>query len=76
MAFRGKPQAKVLQPCEGGEKENGSQSRYQLPDSQNIFSSFSLISVQECRKAGAGFAWSKYNIQAVVSRGTERKLMK
>lgn len=63
----------VLWPCEGGEKENRFQSRYQLPDSQNIFSSFSLISVQKCVKEGAGVAWVKYNIQAVVSREALRE---
>lgn len=63
----------MLWPCEGGEKENGSQSRYQLPDSQNVFSSFSLISVQKCVKEGAEVAWVKYNIEAVVSREALRE---
>lgn len=63
----------MLWPCEGGEKENGSQNRYQLPESQNVFSSFPLISVQKCVKEGVGVAWSKYNIQAVVSREALRE---
>lgn len=49
-----------------------SHSRYQLPASQ-AFSRFSLISVQECGREGAGLAWSKHYTQAWFP-GTERGL--
>lgn len=69
VAFWGKPQAMVLQPCEGGEKENGSPSRYQLPDSLRkvLAASLSFLS-RTVGGSRARVAWLKYYIQAVVFR--------
>ena len=62
----------ALQPCEGGEKENGSQSRYQLPYPLRkiLAASLSFLS-RTVGGRGAGVAWPKYYIQAVVFRETQ-----
>lgn len=76
LAFRGEPQATVVQPHEGEEKGNGSQSTYQLPGSLRKFlaASLSFLSRNVGRRR-AGFAQSKYYIQAVVLREAHRECL-
>ena len=68
----------ALQPCEGGEKENGSQSRYQLPDPLRkiLAASLSFLS-RTVGGRGAGVAWPKVlHSGSCFQGGTGRRLMK